>query len=328
MTLVSISGSIEFTGGTLFSLLEPDANGKKVGSFDSSWSGVPIVNGPVPGVDPNTSQFDFVGTDNSAAMSFKVSRPKLEIRKTARTSYKRTWDWDITKECVAVGNPPLPLRLSSGETWPIDVAIEVCKKGYVESDFKVEGEICVHNPTSTPAVIQDITDVISGVGNANVVCSVTFPYTLGPGETLCCTYSADLPDKTARENTACVVTTTESKVDGACRTVPVDFTNATVEEIDECVTVSDQHCIKEPVQICVNELTNSCRKFTCQVTVTCETGTFEDTATLTTNDTQTTKTASCSVPVAPCEGGCTLTWGYWKTHAIPDCGNSGIGVCL
>ena len=76
MTLVSISGSIEFTGGSLLHLLEMDANGKRMGAFDSSWSGIPIVNGAVLGVDPNTGQFDFIGNNNSAAMSFKVIIPE------------------------------------------------------------------------------------------------------------------------------------------------------------------------------------------------------------------------------------------------------------
>lgn len=43
---------------------------------------------------------------------------------------------------------------------------------------------------------------------------------------------------------------------------------------------------------------------------------MQNTATFTTNTTQTQGSASATVKVTvPCQGGCTLTQGYWKTHS-------------
>ncbi len=328
---IKAQGDIRWDGGSLFGSLA-NANGV----FSVNWNEIPFTNVDTAtnGTHAVVTAYDFVGdaiTSYDASATFELARCKLEVTKTCVPSYKRTWDWSIDKECVAVGNPPLPLNLSSGQTYPIDVAIKVCEKGHTDSDFAVSGKITVTNPCSDTAVIEGISDIVSGDIAATVTeCDgspAVFPYTLAAGQSHEWCYSATLPDKSTRTNTATVTTAATSPVDGGRAACTVDFTDVPpADEIDECVTVSDQHCIKTPVTICVgdSDLTNGCKEFTCQVTVTCDDApAFEDTATLTTNDTQKTSTATCSVPIAPCGEGCSLTWGYWKTHAIPDCGNSG-----
>jgi hypothetical protein len=324
---IKTQGDIRWDGGSLFGSLA-NANGV----FSANWNDIPFTNVDTAtnGTHAVVTAYDFIGdaiTSYDASVTFELARCKLEVSKTCVPSYKRTWDWGIDKECVAVGNPPLPLNLSSGQTYPIDVAIKVCEKGYTDSDFAVEGKITVKNPCSYDAVIEGISDIVSGDIAATVTeCDgspAVFPYTLAAGQTHEWCYHAVLPDKATRTNTATVVTS--GPVDGGTAECTVDFTNVPpADEIDECVTVSDEHCVTTPVTVCLADLVDHCRSFTCQVPVTCANApAFEDTATLTTNDTQKTSTATCSVPIAPCGEGCSLTWGYWKTHAIPDCGNSG-----
>jgi hypothetical protein len=83
--------------------------------------------------------------------------------------------------------------------------------------------------------------------------------------------------------------------------------------IDGCVDVSDDH---------YGDLGSVCedKTFTYSLTVgpysTCGLYEFVNTASFTTNDTGTTGSDKWEVAIhVPCEGGCTLTQGYWKTHS-------------
>ncbi len=316
---IKAQGDIRWDGGSLFGSLA-NANGV----FSVNWNDIPFTNVDTAtnGTHAVVTAYDFVGdaiTSYDASVTFELARCKLEVSKTCEPSYKRTWDWDITKECT-----PSSLRLSPGESYPIDVAIKVCEKGYTDSDFAVSGKITVKNPCSDDAVIEGISDIVSPDIAATVTeCDgspAVFPFTLPAGQTHEWCYHAALPDKSTRTNTATVTTTADSAVDGnVSDPCTIDFTNVPpADEIDECVTVSDEHCVTTPVEICVGDtdLVNGCKSFTCQIPVTCENAPeFTDTATLVTNDRRITSTATCGVSIE-CGGGCTLTWGYWKTHSI------------
>jgi hypothetical protein len=145
-----------------------------------------------------------------------------------------------------------------------------------------------------------------------------------------CTYSADLPNGTSRTNTA---TATLFGVNYT-GTAPVVFdANTTLELVDECVTVTDDHGTPANLAddttlgvVCANPTLGA---FTAPHTFTftlvigpfadCGPHTFTNTATYLVvndaNDTGETGSASYTVNVdVPCPQGCTLTQGYWKTH--------------
>lgn len=134
-----------------------------------------------------------------------------------------------------------------------------------------------------------------------------------------CTYSASLPDKASRTNTA---TVTYNKAGGADRTATatkdVVFGEPTTET-DECVTVTDDK--KGTLgTVCAGSSpdTTTFGPYALDVGPYAECGVYEfkNTATFTTNDTKTTGSSSWTVTVTvPCAGGCTLTQGYWKTHS-------------
>ncbi|MEM3546880.1 MAG: SdrD B-like domain-containing protein [Candidatus Bathyarchaeia archaeon] len=184
-------------------------------------------------------------TGQSASATVIVNCYELEVRKTADTSFTRTYKWTIDKEADTS-----ELTLKVGETAKVEYEITV-DATYTDSDWKVSGTITVHNPAPIPANITSITDVVSPDINADADFGVTFPYLLPAEGTLTGTYSASLPDASSRTNTATVTiqnyaynwdgTKTATETTDFSGTAEVDFTEATIEEVDESISVSDTY---------------------------------------------------------------------------------------
>jgi hypothetical protein len=137
---------------------------------------------------------------------------ELTVSKTAETSYTRTHKWSIDKSVKTEfgyeheGFPKIWLYTDgSGDepaTWTVDVSYE----DYEDSGFNVSGDITVENTGTLDAVITDITDVLAGT-EISVDCSgVVFPYTLGVGNTLTCSYNVNVDDKISGKNKVDVTT--------------------------------------------------------------------------------------------------------------------------
>jgi hypothetical protein len=118
-----------------------------------------------------------------------------------------------------------------------DVTYRICvKKQIIEKDFRVSGTITVKNPAPCPVTIKNVTDVVSGGINATLSnCKVNgvaigpFPVVLPAGGTLTCDYSASLPDKSTRTNTAtATIQNTPSGTTDFTGTAVVDFANAKI----------------------------------------------------------------------------------------------------
>jgi hypothetical protein len=236
---------------------------------------------------------------------------EVEVTKDADTSFTRTHSWTIDK----VGDQTA-LTLSAGQQFMVNYQVKV-DSTYVDSDWAVEGTITVVNPDPTyPAKITGVTDVVSPDLAADVDCGVTFPYDLAAGATLECDYDAELPDATSRTNTATVTVDPSSKVGGDSGTADVDFADAVVTEVDECVDVEDDK-YGSLGTVCADEAPKT---FYYSMYVgpydVCGEYSFVNVADFLTNDTGTTGSDSWTVLVdVPCTGGCTLTLGYWKTHS-------------
>ena len=261
------------------------------------------------GENPNTATI--VETGQPANASVTVTCYELTVTKTADTSLTRTWSWTINK----VGDQS-QLTLSTGQSFLVNYEVMVSATS-TDSAHAVSGNISVNNPAPIDATLNAVSDVVSGVGAATVDCGVTFPYTLVAGGTLNCTYSASLPDATDRTNTAtATLQNTPSGTTDFSHTVNVSFANATVSQVDECITVSDDK-YGDLGTLCANQAPKT---FTYSLTVgpyaECGEYTYVNTATFTTNDTGATGSDSHTVNVnVPCASGCTLTQGYWKTHS-------------
>jgi hypothetical protein len=137
----------------------------------------------------------------------------LDVSKTVYTSYTRTHFWDIDKSVDTEdgweheGYPKIWLYIDgSGDetaTWTVDVTYE----GYVDSAFKVFGDITIENTGTLEAVITNIEDYLAGQ-LIDVDCGEGFelPYTLPVGETLTCTYNEDVLTKIVGDNEVAVAT--------------------------------------------------------------------------------------------------------------------------
>ncbi len=127
---------------------------------------------------------------------------EVQVSKTAETSYTRKYKWTIDKSVT-----PETHDLFRGDSADSTYTVAV-EKIVTEYDFKVTGTITIVNPDPTyKATITEVKDVLPGGTNISVNCGVSFPYELASKGTLTCSYSADLPDKDARVNTATVTTT-------------------------------------------------------------------------------------------------------------------------
>ena len=283
----------------------------------------------------------------------------LSVGKTANTSFTRTWTWTVDK--VATGSDGT-MTLAVGETFiqPYSVTYNASK---VDSAFAASGTITVTNPAPLAATLNTVADVMAGGFNGTVDCNgatagnglpATVPAKAGAvNGTLSCTYTVTgLPDASTRLNTA---TATQQNYDyasdgtaAAAGTTPysgtasASFAGATITEIDESITVTDNVDLTKvctganlPVAGChapsdagyppsgTVSAANVPKTFTYDRIIgpfggdACGDHNVDNTAGFTTNDTPTTGTDSVHIVVTvPCPQGCTLTQGYWKTHSI------------
>ena len=228
-----------------------------------------------------TTGGDFA-SDSAGFEEWKVKQyPYVAVTKTATTSLTRTYDWTISKSVT-----PATWDLFTGDSGTSAYTVAVDKTGSSDSGWAVSGTITIENTSEADAVIDSVTDVISGVGTVVASCGVTFPYTLDEGDDLSCTYSSPLPDGTSRTNTA----TVELDYGGLfTATAPVSFASPTITEVNGTVNVSDT--VQGALGSASDDKTwNYDRTFTCNG----DAGKHDNTATIT----QTGQTASASVTVA------------------------------
>ncbi len=233
---------------------------------------------------------------------------EVQVSKTAVTTFNRDWDWTIDKSCDKTA-----LTLAMGESFNVNCSVGVDADS-TDSNWAVSGNITVFNPAPVSATITSVTDAISGFGSVSVNCPVSLPYSLAAHASLVCSYSTGLPDAVDRTNTATVTTT--GSVEGGSGQASVTFGSVPAVETDECTTVDDDQ-YGSLGQVCAADAPKTFNYV--QVVgpyVECGDHQFINTATFTTNDSETTGSDSWTVNVTvPCILGCTLTQGYWKTHS-------------
>jgi hypothetical protein len=274
----------------------------------------------------NTATIQETGQSSSAAVTVKCY--ELNVSKNVKTSLDRKWDWTVDKSADQSS-----IVLSIGQTLDVNYDV-VYNASSTEGKYAASGNITVKNNAPIDATINSVSDVISGVdpSKVSVDCgSAAFPYTLAKnGGELKCAYTAELPNKDTRTNTATATLQNyayDSKNNGTpsgttnfTGTAQVSFANATVTEIDEEITVSDTFSGSNVVGTVTANQAPKTFEYIRKVGPyeTCGTQPpIENTAKFVTNDTKTEGQDSVSIPVnVPC-GGCTLTIGYWKTHADP-----------
>lgn len=145
---------------------------------------------------------------------------KLEIIKTAETSYTREYKWTLDKTV----SPEYAKICEEDEEVRAKYKVTVDKTGYEDSHWMVTGVIKIYNPNRYTAVIENIVDIVDGGIHADLH-GISFPYKLDGGQTLEVPYSAELPDGSDRLNN--VKVTTSGKVQGGTASADVIFGDPT-----------------------------------------------------------------------------------------------------
>ena len=234
---------------------------------------------------------------------------ELMVKKTATTSLTRTFSWAIEKTSALT-----ELLLSVGQQYLMGYQVTVSATS-ADSDWATAGTITVKNPAPVAATVTGVTDSLAGVGDLPVDCGVTFPYTLAPQASLTCTYATDLADATTRLNTATATTAAGSAVGSGSGTASVDFAGATVNAVDNCVDVTDT--LAGSLGTVCSDAAPKTFNYSLYIGgfASCGPQQVDNTAAFTAPSGATGSDTATVVVDVPCEGGCSLTQGYWKTHS-------------
>ena len=293
------------------------------GEDEGTWDNTAVV------TEGDTGEWD----DDDASVT--VNCYELTVAKDANTSLDRDYDWEISKTRVIVpeendgDGDPTTLTLDEGQVYTVTFEVEVDSTGFTDSNWAVAGTITVTNSAPIAAENVVVTDVISVAIPADVDCDAG---TLGnqntvdipANDSVDCTYSSALPDGTNRTNTA-TATLFGIGYDG---TADVLFDeNTDVTEIDECIDVWDDKGTADTGDdvllgtVCIGDTLPHTFSYTTDIGpfAVCGLYEFTNTASFVTsdddNDTNESESATYTISIdVPCPQGCTLTWGYWKTH--------------
>jgi hypothetical protein len=152
---------------------------------------------------------------------------RLDVEKTAKTSVKRTWTWEIDKD-----GDKTELTLQKNQSYEVNYTVKVSATSE-DTDRTVSGTITIANKTGQAATITDVSDTLGSISvpvDCGVTISATQPYTLPDGQTLTCTYSYTNDDKLVLPDTGTntVTVTTTGTVKGGTATADWNFAIATV----------------------------------------------------------------------------------------------------
>jgi hypothetical protein len=235
-----------------------------------------------------------------------------QVSKTALTSYERSWEWTLDKEVTEAS-------LDFCGAGSVDLHYTItANRDNVDSDHTVSGVITIFNPTSTlTANLASVTDSFAGYG-ATVSCG---GQAVAPGGTVACSYEITLPFAVDGTNEA-FVKLADNEMTFVGRAAVV-FGDPTVE-IDETAIVTDAVTCPEGFACSAAGPWTFADDGSVSFAVTLTKTAAEcnsyfsvlNTATLVAESGETdADQATTEIYTCECPNGCTLTIGYWKTHA-------------
>ncbi len=230
------------------------------------------------------------GPTDTATASYTVTCYQLSVSKDANTSFDRDYSWTIEKSVT-----PTSIDLFNGAPEAdVDWTITPHRSAPSDTNYAVSGTITITNPAPMAAEDVSVTDLVSGGVSATVDCD---PNTAGNQTTVdvpanssaSCTYGAALSDDTTRSNTA---TATLFEIGYDSDPVSVDFSTATITTTDDTATVTDP-------TVGVDEAAVDGQKIEVDGGASCpgDSGTHNNTATVTEDDSGETATANASYTV-------------------------------
>ena len=245
----------------------------------------------------------------------------LEVSKTAATSYTRTWSWSLLKTANDSGTVTIGHGAQAQVCYTVTASAT-----FVDSAWTVSGTITVHNPAPIDASVASVSDSIP---SANVTCPGTAPYTIAAGGDLVCTYSASLNGPNGGTNTATAKLTNDAEFSGSADYVfgdPTTVLHANATVADGGISIANADATGSlGWTIAQTPSSMNCSAPGCSFTycatvtntsATCDlSSTSSNTATLTADNGSQSSSATTNLYSGVCPSVCTLTIGYWKTHA-------------
>ena len=227
-------------------MVSGDDWGDIIPSFE--YSSTATGTGSFPGLNWTAEGEELCLGDGGGGGGDEVPVGSVAVEKTAATSLTRTHNWSIDK-----GVAPNPLKLYLNDpvksaVWDVDVTY----LGFTDSAWAVAGTVTTTNDGNVPAEIDSVDD---GLDGSTVDCgeNVVLPTTLAPGDSLVCDYTAPLSGADSGTNTArasgtylfsqaeAPVATADDEPFEVTGSAVYDFTNPTVTQVNDTVTVTDNH---------------------------------------------------------------------------------------
>ncbi|MCE7989069.1 MAG: hypothetical protein DYG89_48570 [Caldilinea sp. CFX5] len=271
----------------------------------------------------NTARITTAGASANPSASVTVKDCQgadLTVEKTATPSYDLTYEWTIEKAVVGSDSA----TVDQGQPATFNYNIAVSHNAGTQSNWQVAGTITVANPNDWQDIVADVSDSLPG-GSCSVTGGTQVTVSAGQSVTLnySCTFNSD-PGSGTKTNTATATWDADAAhtPNGAASgTANFDFATATVNAIDECVTVVDDKATPGDTSDDVT-LGTACvgdpnpKTFSYSLTFTGPAAgacaDFINTATFTTNDSSSTGSDNATVRV--CSFKAALTVGYWGNH--------------
>ena len=234
----------------------------------------------------------------------------LSVKKVVICERDRNWTWRILKSADQSS-----LNLSEGQYYTVNYTVTASA---TPSDVnRISGTIQVANVSGAPVEGVTLTDSLPVTLSCKVgsVSVTSFPIDLPANTLMDCTYSGTL-SSAATENQA-TATYTSGAGGSVTAEAPIDWSMAATTETDECALVTDSFAGTLGT-VCADDATKS---FTFNYSrllgpAVCGDESFPNIASFVTNDEGKTGESEWIVNVhVDCEGGCSLTPGYWKTHS-------------
>lgn len=272
-----------------------------------------LVHGPwYPGLDHRANLF--APTDPSTGMPYPADKASFCFDYGVRANpgvdvwLDGHYDWNIEKSATTDN-----LTLSSGQIYTVGYSVTVTPSSLIGGTPYVSDGLYVTNTYPTPVTVTGITVDVDGTAGT-ITCPSSFPFTMAPGELVTCQWQATLPD--TNDHTVTATTSIEGGPDYVYTHLLTFAYGHQGQTTDECVDVTDNRygdlgsaCASDGPKVFTYEMPvgpyEGCGQFS-----------FDNTATYTTRDTGTTGSSTWVVDTTvPCDVGCSLTPGYWKTHS-------------
>jgi len=259
--------------------------------------------------------------DSSTDCATSVVAPT--VAKTAATSYTRDWSWTLSKTANDGGTVTILPNTSAQVCYTLTAGAT-----YTDSAWAVSGSITVHNPATTlTATVASVADSIPG---ASVSCPGSAPYSIAPGDDLVCTYTASLAGAVDGTNTATATLSNDASFSGSADYAfgdPTTVLHGSATLSDAGISLANADSTGSAGwTVTQSALSQTCAAPGCTMTfcatvantsATCDLHTTSTNgATLAVSGGGTLSSgATTDIYSGPCPSVCTLTIGYWKTHA-------------